>query len=183
MASFMLATVPAVVIAGAIGAIVGAIALLVATSPAAREKLGQIFDFLIEDTKEFIKKVEKAIDFIKRLIDLTKQVVSPATAVDEKTGGLLSKAANLPLTIAQGIGGIFGMAEGGIVTRPTLAMIGEGGEPEAVIPLSKMGGMGTMNITVNMPAGADGNDVVQALEDYVRRNGSIPLAVNNLVRK
>ena len=87
------------------------------------------------------------------------------------------------MTIAQGIGGIFGMAEGGIVTRPTLAMIGEGGEPEAVIPLSKMGGMGTMNITVNMPAGADGNDVVQALEDYVRRNGSIPLAVNNLVRK
>ena len=130
-----------------------------------------------------MKKIEKAIDFIKRLIDLTKQVVSPATAVDEKTGGALSKAANLPLTIAQGIGGIFGMAEGGIVTRPTLAMIGEGNEPEAVIPLSKMGAMGTMNITVNMPAGADGNDVVQALEDYVRRNGSIPLAVNNLVRK
>ena len=76
-----------------------------------------------------------------------------------------------------------GLASGGIVTRPTLAMIGEGGEPEAVIPLSKMGGMGTMNITVNMPAGADGNDGVQALEDYVRRNGSIPLAVNNLVRK
>ena len=75
------------------------------------------------------------------------------------------------------------LASGGIVTRPTLAMIGEGGEPEAVIPLSKMGGMGTMNITVNMPAGADGNDVVQALEDYVRRNGSIPVAVNNLVRK
>jgi hypothetical protein len=42
---------------------------------------------------------------------------------------------------------------------------------------------GGMNITVNMPAGTDGNDVVHALEDYVRRNGSIPLAVNNLVRK
>ena len=40
-----------------------------------------------------------------------------------------------------------------------------------------------MNVTVNMPAGADGNDVVRALEDYVRRNGSIPVAVNNLVRK
>ena len=182
-ASLMTAVIPMAAIAGAVGAIVGAIALLVATSPEAREKLGQIFDFLIEDTKKFIETVEKAINFIKRLIDLTKQVVSPVTAVDEKTGGVLSKAANLPRTIAQGIGGFFGMAEGGIVTRPTLAMIGEGGEPEAVIPLSKMGGMGTMNITVNMPAGADGNDVVQALEDYVRRNGSIPLAVNNLVRK
>lgn len=31
------------------------------------------------------------------------------------------------------------LAEGGIVTRPTLAMIGEGGESEAVIPLSKLG--------------------------------------------
>jgi hypothetical protein len=41
------------------------------------------------------------------------------------------------------------MAEGGIVTKATTALIGEAG-PEAVIPLSKMGGMGTtVNITVN----------------------------------
>ena len=41
------------------------------------------------------------------------------------------------------------MAAGGIVTRATTALIGEAG-PEAVIPLSKMGGMGTtVNITVN----------------------------------
>lgn len=31
------------------------------------------------------------------------------------------------------------MAEGGIVSKPTLAMIGEGSEPEAVVPLSKLG--------------------------------------------
>jgi SLT domain-containing protein len=37
---------------------------------------------------------------------------------------------------------VLGLADGGVVTRPTLAMIGEGGESEAVIPLSKMGGMG-----------------------------------------
>lgn len=46
------------------------------------------------------------------------------------------------------------LAEGGIVTGPTLAMIGEGRESEAVIPLSKLsamtGGGGThINITVN----------------------------------
>lgn len=41
------------------------------------------------------------------------------------------------------------MAEGGIVTKATTAVIGEAG-PEAVIPLGKMGGMGTtVNITVN----------------------------------
>lgn len=33
------------------------------------------------------------------------------------------------------------LANGGIVTRPTLAMIGEGGSPEAVIPLDKLGGI------------------------------------------
>lgn len=42
------------------------------------------------------------------------------------------------------------LAEGGIVTKPTLAMIGEAGS-EAVIPLSKMGGMGGgMNIVINV---------------------------------
>jgi hypothetical protein len=43
------------------------------------------------------------------------------------------------------------LAEGGIVNSPTLAMIGEAGS-EAVIPLSKMGGMGMggMNIVINV---------------------------------
>jgi len=45
--------------------------------------------------------------------------------------------------------GVPRLAAGGIVTSATMAMIGEAG-PEAVIPLSKMGGMGTtVNITVN----------------------------------
>jgi len=45
--------------------------------------------------------------------------------------------------------GLVGLQEGGIVTRPTLATIGERG-PEAVIPLTK-GGFGgvSVNITVN----------------------------------
>lgn len=40
---------------------------------------------------------------------------------------------------SQAMNKIFGLASGGIVTRPTLAMVGESG-PEAVIPLSRMGG-------------------------------------------
>lgn len=39
-------------------------------------------------------------------------------------------------------GGATPMATGGIVRSPTLAMIGEGGEPEAVVPLSKADQMG-----------------------------------------
>ena len=49
------------------------------------------------------------------------------------------------------------LAKGGIVTRPTLAMIGEAG-PEAVVPLSKGGGMGTFNINIDVSGVTDRTD-------------------------
>lgn len=66
------------------------------------------------------------------------------------------------------------LAEGGIVTRPTLAMIGEGGQPEAVIPLSKLGNMGGGNMYVTIQGG-DPNAIVDALRRYQRQNGAIPI--------
>lgn len=73
------------------------------------------------------------------------------------------------------------LAEGGIVTGPTLAMIGEGRGPEAVIPLSKMGSMGFGgggggNITINVTS-ADPNEVVRALQAYNRNVGRLPVSV------
>jgi hypothetical protein len=70
------------------------------------------------------------------------------------------------------------LAEGGIVTGPTLAMIGEAG-PEAVIPLSgrNMPNMGN-NITINVNGG-DPNAVVSALRAYMRTNGSVPIRVSS----
>ena len=56
------------------------------------------------------------------------------------------------------------MASGGIVNRPTLAMIGEAG-PEAVVPLSRMGGMGSP-ITINQVfhvSGGNRDDVAAAV--------------------
>jgi len=65
------------------------------------------------------------------------------------------------------------LAEGGIVSKPTLAMIGEAG-PEAVIPLNR-GGMGpTYNITINggLSGSADiGRAVVDAIKSFNRQNG------------
>jgi hypothetical protein len=66
------------------------------------------------------------------------------------------------------------LAEGGIVTRPTLAMIGEGGQPEAVIPLSKLGNIGGGNMYVTIQGG-DPNAIVDALRRYQRQNGAIPI--------
>jgi hypothetical protein len=72
------------------------------------------------------------------------------------------------------------LAEGGIVTSATLAMIGERG-PEAVIPLDRLGQMGgggtTVNINVN---GGDPQSVVNALRTYMRQNGSVPIRVSNI---
>ena len=68
------------------------------------------------------------------------------------------------------------MAEGGIVTGPLNALIGEAG-PEAVIPLEKMGKMGgnTYNVTINANV-ADarlGEVVVNAIKRYERSSGPV----------
>jgi hypothetical protein len=73
------------------------------------------------------------------------------------------------------------LAAGGIVTSPTLAMIGERG-PEAVIPLTGPNagaGMGGTNVNINVNGG-DPNAVVDALRTYMRQNGSIPIRVSNI---
>lgn len=79
------------------------------------------------------------------------------------------------------LGGGFGvpMATGGIVTRPTSIIAGERGA-EAIIPLDRIGGMGTeINITVNAGMGTDGqmvgNEIVRVLKQYERLNGYLPL--------
>ena len=74
------------------------------------------------------------------------------------------------------IPGIPALADGGIVTSPTLALVGEAG-PEAVVPLNRAGGFGgNTNITVVMPAGSDGDAVVRQLQEWQRRHGALPLA-------
>jgi hypothetical protein len=78
------------------------------------------------------------------------------------------------------VGGLATLAEGGIVNRPTLAMIGEGGEAEAVIPLSRLGNMGgSTSVTINVNGG-DPNAVVDALRKYMRQNGSIPIRTSSI---
>jgi hypothetical protein len=74
------------------------------------------------------------------------------------------------------------LADGGIIKASqggTLAIIGEGGQDEAVIPLNRLnnygGGESNVNIYVQ---GADPNAVVDALRTYMFRNGSVPIRVS-----
>jgi hypothetical protein len=114
-------------------------------------------------TKEQLKKANKILKDLNKPVNVTIPVasVSPATATAS---------------------GVVPLAQGGIVTRPTLSLIGEGGEPEAVIPLSKMRDTMSGGITVNIQTGVGdpveiGRQVVTALQAYQRRSGSLPLKV------
>jgi len=72
------------------------------------------------------------------------------------------------------------LADGGIVKASpggTLALIGEGGQDEAVIPLDRMGSMGGNNVT-NQVNGGDPQAVVDALRKFYRQNGPIPVGVS-----
>jgi hypothetical protein len=78
--------------------------------------------------------------------------------------------------------GLLGLADGGIATGPTLAVIGEGAESEAVLPLSKLGNImqssfnaGSMNSTSGGQNGQfvlRGQDLVLAMQ---RSNSALNL--------
>lgn len=74
------------------------------------------------------------------------------------------------------------LATGGIVSQPTHALIGEGAEKEAVMPLSKLeefverpssSGTIILNITINGSRGGTAEDVYRAIE-RAQRTGALP---------
>jgi TP901 family phage tail tape measure protein len=85
---------------------------------------------------------------------------------------------NIPTIPSVALPRIPALAEGGIVDRATLALIGEAG-PEAVVPLDRMGDMGgrPINITVNAGLGTDGaqvgREIVAAIKRYERSSGRV----------
>jgi hypothetical protein len=122
-----------------------------------------------------------AIDNFKMLLNVVKTIFNGIGSAWNNTFGKISfKVPNIPGLPGRGTQVSFpkipALADGGIVTGPTLALIGEAG-PEAVIPLDRAGGMGGNNITINVQ-GADPNAVVDALRTYMFRNGSVPIRVS-----
>ena len=78
-----------------------------------------------------------------------------------------------------GIGGLATLASGGIVTKPTLALIGEGNGPEAVIPLDRLGSMGGGDINITVSAGVIsspdqiGQQLIELIQRAQRRSGTV----------
>ena len=96
------------------------------------------------------------------------RISGPGTAVGVGGlgGGLMNELKGVPA-----------MAAGGIVTGPTLALIGEAG-PEAVIPLDRMGSMGggiTVHVNAGLVSSPDqvGQQIIEAIQKAQRRSGPV----------
>jgi hypothetical protein len=110
-------------------------------------------------------------------IQVALKTLNPAIAI---AGGiaLVALASGIKTSLAKKAGAIQGggtipaLAEGGIATGPTLALIGEGKGPEAVIPLDKLegmmsGGFGNNNVVVT--GRIQGSDILISSERAERQ--------------
>lgn len=161
--------------------VVGIAALIAALAVAYKKFEGfrNIVDAVFGGIKWWITNV--TIPSFQMMFNIVKTIFNGIATVWNNTFGKLSF--KVPSWVP-GLGGkgfevpnIPMLAAGGIVTSPTIALIGEAGA-EAVIPLDRMndfgGGGGNVTIHVN---GGDPNAVVDALRKYYRQNGNIPVGV------
>lgn len=122
----------------------------------------QALFFFFTDLQNNIKRVTDTFRTMYELI--TGQRITIPTVLD--TQGLRNP-----------VGGLRAMATGGIVMRPTAALVGEAG-PEAIIPLDRMGKMGgnSYNITVQAGVGdpqAIGQQIVAYIKRYEKASGPV----------
>ena len=145
-----------------------------------------------EPFKKIVDAIGEALkDAFTGTVDAVKTVVNAYIGIYKGLFNAIAKAWNntigkLSFKIPSWVPGIGGkgfdvpnipeLAKGGIVTGPTLAMIGEAG-PEAVIPLNQANGMG--NVTVHVNAGLVstpqqvGQEIIQAILKAQRANGVV----------
>jgi hypothetical protein len=157
---------------------------LVAAAQQAADKVG------LQAAERWYKAgVDQATFIVNGLeAELTKLTPKLMAKMDE-IAAKLKRSVNIDVTVTERVNRIVAgvtssipkMADGGIVTGPTLAMIGEAG-PEAVIPLSQMGNMGGSGVTINVAGGLStsaeiGQSVVNALRAYSRTAGPLQLNV------
>ena len=129
--------------------------------------LKAIGDMLMKMVEQLAQAVIQAV--------LLQTIMSAFGMGSVETGGFGS--------IGGAIKSVFGFADGGVVSQPTLMMAGEGGQSEAIMPLNKLGNM--MNNTFSAGASSGlgqgsgggqftlkGNDLVLALQ---RSNYSLNL--------
>ena len=69
--------------------------------------------------------------------------------VSSIVGAATSQAKSAIGGVGGAVKGLFGFADGGIVTKPTMGLVGEAG-PEAIIPLNQVDRLGGSHITIKI---------------------------------
>jgi hypothetical protein len=165
-----------------IAAVIAILAILYTKFEGVRKVVDNVFGFI----KDVVTgSIDVITTYVQTVLGVYKTIFNTIAKLWNNTIGKLSF--EFPDWVP-GLGGkgfsvpnIPMLAEGGIVTRPTLAMIGEGGGPEAVIPLNRAGGLGgnyTINVTGGLSSSAEiGSAVVNAIRAFNRSNGPANIQV------
>jgi TP901 family phage tail tape measure protein len=131
-----------------------------------------IKDFFTGVWDSITSKIESAVGFVERQVDRIKNLIEGARRI-----------ASAPIRIAGSF--LRGIAptiprqfqEGGIVTQPTIGLIGEAG-PEAVIPLNR-GVPGNINVTIsgNTIFAADADEAARIIGDALIRRLNLQMRI------
>lgn len=131
------------------------------------------FDGILEKVKSIFEAVKETIKsginwVIGKINDLINKINSASSAVGDFIGVSAPQIPTIPM-----------LAKGGIVTRPTLAMIGEAGA-EAVVPLNKAGSMGfggSPQVVINVYGDLTGEELVEKIGDQLTRKLQLASAI------
>lgn len=128
--------------------------------------------------------IDSAQNIINGLTSKIKELKPKLMAQMDKLAASLKRTVNIDVEVTKKVKEIIeqipAMGTGGIVTKPTLALVGEAG-PEAVVPLSAMGRFGG-NVTVNINGGFAttaeiGEAVINSIRQYNQVQGPAAIAV------
>jgi len=170
----------------------------------ALDKLNDAKQAQVDATDAVTDAIDRQTEAVERLIEAEEKAQASrvggakATAAEARYGIRYSTGASVGAGVAEMAGVASGVlsrgqaddlamrrytpfATGGIVTKPTLGLLAEAGQPEAVIPLDRLQSGMTVNLTINAGMGTDpaklGDEIVDVLTRYQRRNGALPLKV------
>ena len=129
----------------------------------------------------YIKKLFEANEELRKMMAFVQRVtpMAPAGARVSDPGEDARDRREALARLAR-LSGLTAMAEGGIVTKPTRALIGEAGA-EAVIPLDRIGGMGqkvTINVAGSVISEGQLQSVIQDVLYNLNRTGAVTQLAN-----
>jgi len=161
------------------GAISGAVDTVVSTFEGALSTVESIAGSIMSSANDAVDAASSALSKAKSMAsDAASAASNAASSAASAASDAASAAGDVAGDVAGGVSdAVPGLASGGIVTAPTLAMVGEGGESEAVIPLSKLdqmtggGGPQIGRVVVRANSRAEGEAAAMGFTDELRSHG------------